>query len=341
MDPRQTRRLGRTDVALTQLGFGGAPLGDLKVAIDERQAEATLSAAWDAGIRYFDTSPWYGRGQSEHRFGRFLYRRPRRDFVLSTKVGRVFAAPADPARFEKGDWAGGLDFDHAHDYGYDGIRRAYEDSQQRLGMTRIDLLLIHDLDFRHFGTEAGVRAHFERLLGGGWRALAELREAGAIRAIGAGINETGLIPRFLDATDIDFFLVAMPYTLLNQEILEPELAACERRGIGVVIGAVFNSGILATGPVERAQHDYLDADDAVKARVGRMQAVCEAHGVALAAAALQFPLGHPCVASVIPGAFTPEQVRANAAHFGREIPPALWSDLKAEGLVRADAPTPA
>ena len=340
MDPRATRKLGRTDVAVTQLGLGGAPLGDLNVVIDEAQAQATLAAAWDAGLRTFDTAPWYGRGQSEHRFGRFLYRQPREAFVLSTKVGRVLFAPQHPERFEKGFWAGGLDFDHVHDYSYDGLIRAYEDSLQRLGLNRIDLLLIHDLDFWHHGSEAKVQAYLDQLYTSGWRALAELREAGLIGGIGAGINELGMMPRFLETVDVDFFLVALRYTLLEQDTLDYEPPACAARNVGIIIGGVFNSGILATGPTADAQYNYADADDAVKQRVARIQAVCDSHGVPLAAAALQFPLGHASVAAVIPGAFTPEQVEVNVAQFQHAIPAALWSDLKTEGLIRADAPTP-
>lgn len=339
MDPRQTRRLGRTGVPVTQLGFGGAPLGDLAVVISEDQAQATLAAAWDAGLRFFDTSPWYGRGQSEHRFGRFLYRLPGDQFVLSTKVGRVFFAPRHPARFDKGFWAGGLDFNHVHDYSYDGIMRAYADSLQRLGMNRVDLLLIHDLDFSHHATEAKVQAYLDQLFTSGWRALAELREAGLIGGIGAGINELGMMPRFLEMVDIDFFLVASRYTLLEQEVLTTELPACAARDVGIIIGGVFNSGILATGAVAGAQYDYADASGAVMERVRRIQTVCDSHAP-LAAAALQFPLGHASVAAVIPGAFMPEQVALNVAMFRREIPPALWSDLKTEGLIRPDAPTP-
>ncbi len=340
MNPFATRILGRTGVALTQLGFGAAPLGDLFVKVPEPEARATLDAAWDSGIRYFDTAPWYGRGQSEHRVGRALYDRPREHFVLSTKVGRVLRASPDAARFDRGFWTGGLAFPHHFDYSYDGIMRAYEDSQQRLGIPRIDLLVIHDLDLWHHRTPALVAAMLGQLATGGWRALAELRAAGLVRGLGAGVNELGMIPRFLDLVDLDFFLVALPYTLLDQGVLDAEFPACVARGIGFVIGAVFASGILATGAVPGAKYMYADASPEIAARVERIEAVCGRHAVPLAAAALQFPLGHPAVAAVIPGAIGPTQVQRNVASFQHPTPAALWAELKHEGLLREDAPVP-
>ena len=340
MDPTATRPLGRTGVALTQLGFGGAPLGELFTRVSEADAEATLAAAWAAGIRYYDTAPWYGRGLSEHRTGRFLYRQKRSDYILSTKVGRILRAPPEPDNFDTGFWSGGLHFEHRFDYSYDGVMRAFEDSQQRLGINRIDLLLIHDLDYWHHSTEPKVAAYLAQLFTGGWRALAELKAAGRIGGIGAGINELGMMPRFLDLVDIDFFLVALRYTLMEQETLETELPRCAERGVGIVIGGVFNSGILATGAVPGAKYNYADAPPAALDKVGRIEAVCRRHKVPLVAAALQFPLGHPSVASVIPGAFQPAHITANLGHFRHPIPADLWAELKAEKLLRQDAPTP-
>lgn len=340
MDPLATRRLGKSGVDLTQLGFGGAPLGELFVKVPEADAQATLQAAWDAGIRYFDTAPWYGRGQSEHRFGRFLYDRPRQEFVLSTKVGRVLKAPRDPSRFETGFWVGGLHFDHVFDYSYDGVMRAFEDCLQRLGMNRIDLLVIHDLDFWHHQVEPKVAAYLGHLATSGWRALEELKSAGVIRGIGAGINELGMIPRFLDLVDLDFFLLALRYTLMEHDTLDAELPYCARRDVGIVIGGVFSSGITATGAVHGAKYNYADATPEVMEKVRRIEAVCGRHGVPLPAAALQFPLGHKRVTSVIPGGFKPEHVAANLGHMRHPIPADLWAELKHEGLIRADAPVP-
>lgn len=338
--PIPTRGLGRAGVQLSTLGLGTAPLGDLFAVVTEEDAQSVLDTAWEEGVRYFDTSPWYGRGQSEHRLGRALYRRPREEFVLSTKVGRLFRASRDEASFQRGFWKGGLPFPHVFDYSYAGIMRSYEDSQQRLGMSRIDLLLIHDLDLWHHQTEAKVGAYLNELATSGWRALAELRDAGLIRGVGAGVNELGMIPRFLDLVDLDFFLVALPYTLLDQDVLDAEFPRCAERNVGIVIGAPFASGILATGAAPGAKYRYSDATPEVIDRVRRIEAVCARHGATLPQAALQFPLGHPIVASVIPGALETAHVRRNVASMTTPVPAAVWQELKATGLLREDAPTP-
>jgi D-threo-aldose 1-dehydrogenase len=336
----ETRRLGRTDVAVTTLGFGTAALGELFVKVPEPQAHATLQAAWDAGIRYFDTAPWYGLGLAEHRLGSFLHGQPRGDFRVSTKVGRWLRPSPNPESYHSDKWAGGLPFDVVFDYGYDGIMRAIEQIWMRLTLPRIDLLLIHDLDLPHHQTEGRVRAHLDQLSSSGWRALEQLKSAGIIGAVGAGINVNGMIPRLLDAADLDAFLVAMPYTLMDQAPLAEEFPLCERHGAGIVIGGVFASGLLATGSVAGAKYNYRDATAEELARCGRIERVCAAHDVPLAAAALQFPLGHPIVAAVIPGALSPDQVVRNVENFRYPIPAGLWSDLKSENLIRTDAPTP-
>lgn len=340
MDPFKKRVLGKSGVQLSQLGFGGAGIGELFVKVDEATASATLNAAWDAGIRYFDTAPYYGSGLSEIRTGRVLDSKPRGDFVLSTKVGRWFYAPADPDTYQAPGWVGGLRFAHVHDYSYDGIMRAYEQSQMRLGMNRIDLLVIHDLDLWHHKVEKKVSAYLDQLFTSGWRALDALRSQGLVRGIGAGINEMGMIPRFLDLFDLDFFLLALRYTLMEHDTLKEELPYCQRRDVGIVIGGVFSSGITATGAMPGAKYNYSDATPEVMDKVRRIEAVCAAHGVPLAAAAIQFPLGHPSVASVIPGAIHPDHVKRNLEHFRREIPTGLWSDLKNEGLIAQEAPVP-
>ena len=219
--------------------------------------------------------------------------------------------------------------------------RAYEQSQLRLGLTRYDLAIIHDLDLLYHAPEEKLAAYFEQLAASGFRALSELKTAGLIRGIGAGINALGLIPRFLDLFEIDFFLVAMPYTLLHQDVLLEEFPRCVKQGIGFVIGAVFSSGILATGARPGAHYNYAPAPPEILERVRRIEAVCARHRVPLAAAALQFPLGHPSVASVIPGASRPGQVQRNVIAIEHPIPGALWAELKAESLLRQDAPVPA
>jgi D-threo-aldose 1-dehydrogenase len=341
MQPTAKRTLGSTGVELTQLGFGGAAIGELYAPIPESQAQAALTAAWDAGIRYYDTAPWYGLGLSELRVGHMLRQRPRGAFVLSTKVGRVLAAPPVAERGKKvaNLWTGGLSFRHRHDYTYDGIMRSFEDSLQRLGLESIDLLLIHDLDHRHFETDEGVAARMAELTGSGYRALQELKEGGVVRGIGAGINHTRTMTQYLDAVELDFFLVALCYTLMDQGGL-PEMQRAAEAGMGFVIGGVFNGGIGATGAVKGAKFNYVNADQTMLDKARGIEAICADHKVPLAAAAMQFPLGHPQVASVIPGVVKPEEVERNLASFSVDIPAAMWADLKSAGLIAADAPIP-
>jgi D-threo-aldose 1-dehydrogenase len=341
MDPFLKRKVGRTAFEVTQLGMGGASLGDARESIPEPQAEATLDAAHAGGIGYFDTSPWYGNGKSELRFGRVLRTKPRSSFVISTKVGRLYSRPAEPDTYVHPRWLGGLPFEPRFDYRHDAVLRSYETSLARLGLNGVDALLIHDLDPRHQQTEENVRRGLDQLdSGSGFRALADLRSRGEIKAIGAGVNHVGMIPRFLERFDIDFFLVAMPYTLMEQEALDGELQMCAERGISIVIGAPFASGILARGPAPGALYRYNPAEPDVIAKAQRIGAVCARHGVPLGAAALQFPFGHPSIVSVIPGPIATEEVRMNFAWMRTTIPDALWDELKADGLIRQDAPTP-
>ncbi|MFP6646956.1 MAG: aldo/keto reductase [Candidatus Latescibacterota bacterium] len=334
------RRLGNTDVEVTEFGFGGAPLGDLFVAVTEPQAQETLAAAWQGGIRYYDTAPFYGHGKSEHRIGHFLRQQPRDEFVLSTKIGRVLTAPRDPASFDGGVWVGALPFDFYYDYSYDGVMRSWEDSLQRLGLPSVDLLLIHDLDAFFWDPDQRLSAYEQQLRASGWRALEELKRDGRIRAIGAGINRSTAIPRLLDLVDLDFFIVAMPYTLLDQGVLDDEFPRCQERDVGIVIGSPFASGILVTGPVEGARYAYDFASEEILEKTRRIQTVCQRHDVPLPCAAIHFALAHPSVAAIIPGGFQPDHVRQNLAAHARTVPADLWTELQAEGLLRADAPTP-
>src|SRR5215212_8879883 len=341
MDPLARRTLGRTNVQVTCLGFGGATLGDIRDRVDENRAETTIEVAYGAGIGYFDTAPWYGTGKSERRFGTVLGQKPRDSYVLSTKIGRVLERPADPSTFRPERWTWGLPHVVRFDYTYDGVMRSYEDSLTRMGLSRIDALLIHDLDLGYHRSEEGVRARLDELdSGGGYRALSDLKSRGEIGAIGAGINVTGMIPRFLERFDLDFFLVAMPYTLLNQDALDAELPLVQSRGATIVIGAVFASGILAIGPVPGATYGYQPATAEILEKARRIQEICRQHNVPLGAAALQFPFGHPAVSSVIPGPNAPGQVRGNLEWMRVEIPTDLWDDLKEHGLLRRDVPTP-
>lgn len=335
------RKLGATTVEISEFGFGGAPLGELFEPVPEAQAQDTLTAAWDGGIRYYDTAPFYGYGKSEHRLGHFLRQQPRHDYVLSTKIGRVLTAARDHANFDPGGWVGGLPFDFHYDYSYDGVMRSFEDSLQRLGLPNIDLLLIHDLDAFFWDTEQRLTAYEQQLRASGWRALEELKRDGRIRAIGAGINRSSAIVRLLDLVDLDFFIVAMPYTLLDQEVLDDEFPRCQARDVGIVIGSPFASGILVTGPVQGARYAYGIADEQILQKTRTIQAVCERHNVALPCAAMHFALAHPSVAAIIPGGFLPAHVQQNLGFYQTAVPTELWAELKAEGLLRADAPTPA
>jgi D-threo-aldose 1-dehydrogenase len=300
-----------------------------------------LQAAWEGGVRYYDTSPYYGHGKSEHRMGYFLRQQPRAEFVIATKVGRVFRAPkAGQPPINTSAFVGAFPFDFYYDYSYDGIMRAYEDSLQRLGLTSIDLLLIHDLDFWFHKTVPLVTAYLSQLATSGWRALEELKASGAIKGIGAGINEVGMMPRFLDLVPLDFFLVALSYNLLTQGVLDEELPRCAEAGVGIVGGAIFASGILATGPVEGAYYNYAPASPEILAKTRKIEAICRAHDTPLAAAAMQFPLAHPLVATIIPGAIRPEQVTKNLQLLHHPIPAQLWAALKEAGLLPAHAPTP-
>jgi D-threo-aldose 1-dehydrogenase len=333
--------LGRNGATVPLFGLGCAPLGDLFDHVDEDAAAATLATAWDAGVRYFDTAPFYGWTKSEHRVGAALRTRPRDEFIVSTKVGRVFtptrrgAVPPDA-----GSWVDPYPFDHHFDYSYDGIMRSYEDSLQRLGLNHVDLLVIHDLDLYFHRTPDRFGGYVGQLASSGWRALDELRRSGDVQAIGAGVNELGLIRRLVDVSDLDFVLVAFGYNLLNQTMLDDDFTICDAHGIDIVIGAVFASGILATGATPSARYFYEPATHSVRSRVQRLIAVCATHEVDLAAAAVQFPLAHPRVAAVIPGAVSSEQIEANLAAVARPIPNALWDDLRAADLLHADAPVP-
>jgi len=326
-------------VPLTRLGFGGAPLGNLYRRVEEAEAQETLQAAWDAGIRYFDTAPQYGLGRSEERVGQALTRFGQAPRTLSTKVGRLLedCAPEDvtPEAF--------VDVPQKRivfDYTYDGVMRSFDASIARLGTDAIDILLLHDLDASLHG-KAGEAENLRQLFtGGGYRALSELREAGRIAAIGAGVNAWEICETLLHEADFDGFLLAGRYTLLEQAALDSFLPLCIARDVGIILGGPYNSGILATGAVEGARYDYAPATPDIMARVERLEAVCAAHDTPLIAAALHFPLAHPAVKTIIPGASSAAEVRANMAVFETAVPDALWSDLRGEGLIHTDAPVP-
>lgn len=320
--------------------MGGASLGDMHRVLPEEQARATIEAAHAAGIGFFDTSPWYGNTKSELRLGAVLRYKPRDGFVLSTKVGRVHRRPADPDGYHHPAWVGGLPFEPRFDYTSAGVTTSFEMSAARLGLNRIDALLIHDLDPGHHGSYEAVETGFRQLeVEGGYAALADLKAAGEIQAIGAGINRPGMIGKFLERFPIDFFLVAMPYTLLDQRGLA-ELDTCAEQGVSVVIGAPFASGILARDAEAGSTYGYRQAKPEVIERAQRIRAVCQRHGVPLGAAALQFLFGHPAVVSVIPGPVSPAEVAKNLEWMSHGIPADLWTELRTEGLIDPSAPLP-
>jgi D-threo-aldose 1-dehydrogenase len=339
--PTRPLRTRTRQLDVTVLGFGGAPLGNLYAPISDVDAQATLEAAWDEGMRLFDTAPLYGYGLSEERFARGLAARPRDAFVLSTKVGRVLRDCA-PEEVPRGQFHGTPSRTFVYDYSYDGVMRSFEDSLSRLQVDRIDMLLVHDVDaFTHGSREAAETRINELFTEGGYRALETLRSSGAIAGFGAGVNESDICEALAHRGDFDCFLLAGRYTLLEQAALESLLPLCVTRDIGIILGGPFNSGILATGAVPGAFYNYAPAPPDVLARVARLEQVCRAQGVSLQAAALQFVFAHPAIRSVIPGASAPGQVHANAALLRAPIPDAFWQELTHAGLIRPDAPVPA
>lgn len=327
---------GRT-LAFSTLGFGSAPLGNFPKALTEEGCDTTVARAWEAGARYYDTAPLYGLGLSERRIGRNLKRRARDSFILSTKVGRLLE-PCAPDESNGGIYVDVPHVRYVYDYSYDGVMRSFEDSLERLGLDRVDILFVHDVDGPNHGGRAGSEARIRELLEtGGWRALDALRASGAVSAIGAGVNEWQPCARLLELADPDLFLLAGRYTLLEQEPLDTLFPQCAKRGAGIVLGGPYNSGVLAG----KESFDYDKVPQSVATRVRALKKVCDSHGVDLRAAALQFVLAHPLVVSVIPGAASAEEVEENARLLAQPVPAALWAALKAERLLHAGAPVPA
>lgn len=333
MKATDLRPLPRGGAQLTNLGLGTAGLAGLYVPASEAQARATLQAAWDAGLRYFDTAPYYGHTLSEHRVGAFLREQPRDSFVLSTKVGRLLFPDAGVRPMDNG-WAHPLPFRPHYDYSYDGVMRSFEDSLQRLGLERIDLLYVHDIGRRTHG-EAHARHWAALTRGGGFRALEDLRDSGLIRAFGLGVNEAEVVHASLQEARPDCTLLAGRYTLLEQDSLAV-LDECTRQAQSIVVGGPFNSGLLAGN----GKFDYADAPAEVLARADALRAACAAFDVPVQAAALQFPMAHPAVVSCLTGAKAAEELAQNIAWYEQPIPAALWQALRSQGLIAQAAPCP-
>lgn len=338
-DPTARRRLGRTALQVTQFGFGTAPLAGFRSTIPELEAIGVVDAAYQAGVRFFDSSPYYGYGRAEMRMGAALRDRPRDDMVVSTKIGR-WMTPVPRGATIEGMRRGGLNFYPTFDYSHDGVHRSLEQSLLRMGMDRVDVVLVHDVDFWTTGDRMVLEERFAQVMDGAHRALVDLRSQGVIGAIGVGLNEADMSARFVRAGDFDCVLLAGRYTLLEQRALDDFLPLCEQRGVGVIIGGPLNSGVLATGARQGAKYDYNDAPAWVMNRVARIEAVCARHDVPIAAAALQFPLAHPAVAAIIPGAVSREEMLGNFALMRRPIPAALWDELRTLGLLDWRAPVP-
>jgi D-threo-aldose 1-dehydrogenase len=341
MTALRRRKIGKTNLEVTELGLGGAPMGGFRATISDAEAMALTDAAHEGGVRYFDTSPFYGYGRSELRMGAALRQRPREEYVISTKVGRILHAmkPGEktPADFRQNGLPG---FAPVFDYTYDGVMRSLEHSHLRLGLARIDIALIHDVDFWTIKDRAILEERFKTVMDSGFKALDELRRAGVIGAIGVGINESDTSLRFIQAGNFDCMLLAGRYTLLEQGGLEAFLPECVKRNVSVILGGPYNSGILTGGVKPGATHDYVAASASLIEKARKIEAVCGRHGVELGAAAMQFPLFHPAVCAVIPGALSATEVKQNIARLSAKIPVELWSELKSERLLDPGAPTP-
>jgi D-threo-aldose 1-dehydrogenase len=327
----KSRTIAGTPVRLTELGFGSAVIGNLYRETSDEEADQALSAAWDAGIRYFDTAPHYGLGLSERRLGRALQGRPRSEFVVSSKIGRLLVPNETPRGRDDDLFAVPDDLRRVRDYSRDGVFRSLEDTLERTGLDRVDILYVHDAD--DYWREASEEA---------MPALAELRDAGVVGAIGAGMNQSAMLTRFLRETAADVVMLAGRYTLLDQSALDDVLPAAATTGKSVVAVGVFNSGLLAQArPGPESTYEYRTAPRELLDRAHRIADICEQHGTTLPAAAVAFPLAHPSVLDVTLGMRTAQEVRRNVQLLAEQIPTALWTDLQAAGLLRPDAPVPA
>lgn len=330
----QTRKIGRTDLSVTEYSFGAAGLGGLYRECTRDAAMATLDAAWSAGLRYFDVAPYYGLGLAERRVGDFLRDKPRNEFVLSSKVGRLLH-PVPEGEVPDYSYVKPLNFDVTYDYSYDAIMRSVEFSYARLGLNRIDILYVHDIGIYTHGAARNA-VYLKQLLDSGLKALEELKAGGVIAAYGLGVNEVPVCLDVIRRADIDCILLAGRYTLLDRSAVAELLPLCETKKTSLIVGGVFNSGILATGPVEGAHFDYMPASGEVREKVGAMERIARARGVPLAAAAMQFPLENPIVASVLLGTAKPESLRRNMDALQHRVSGDDFSAFEPHTLVAAE-----
>jgi D-threo-aldose 1-dehydrogenase len=330
LDPTALRPVGRTDLAVSGLGFGTTALGNIMRATPADTAMAAVDAAWTAGLRFFDSAPQYGQGLAEERLGAALAARPRDGYTVSTKVGKLLRPTAD-GHVPEGLFIGGNPFEITFDYSYDATMRSLDASLARLRLDRVDILLIHDVNRRYHGDR--VHERLDDALKGAVPALKKLRSEGVIKAFGPAFNDIDILMRFVTEADVDCLMLPRGYSLLNHDAAPDLLPQCVRRGISVLIASPFESGILATGAVPGATYLYAAADAEIMARVRRLEALCGRYGVPLAAAALQFTARHPAVASVVTGMRSADEVAANLELMRTPIPAALWTALEADGLI--------
>lgn len=326
----KTRKLGNTDLELTELGFGGLAVGNLYRPTSTEEAYTAIQAAWQGGIRYFDTAPSYGYGLSERRIGDALREFDRSSYVISTKVGRLLIPDGSPKKREI--YPGSLPFRIEYDYSYDGIMRSFEDSLQRIGTNYIDMVYIHDIGRLTHG--AAHDTMLKQLLESGYLALRQLREQKVVRAIGLGVNEWEVCVEVMPRMELDCFMLAGRYTLLEQMVLQTFFPECVKRGIGVIAAGPYNSGVLANGQ----NYNYETADHKTILRVNAIQKICDAYQIDLPHAALQFPLRHSQVVSVVAGARTEEQVALSVNYIQQQVPARLWQSLKEADLLAMEAP---
>lgn len=331
IDPVTQQKLGRSRVDVSTLGFGTTAIAGIMRATSAAEAAEAFGAAWAAGLRYFDTAPQYGAGLAEQRIGAALQTKPRAEFVLSTKIGKLLVEAEDASALRNGLFQGGLPNEIAYDYTYDATLRSIDESLGRLGLDRIDVVFIHDVNRRYHGDR--VHERYAEASKGAVKALERLRHERVIGAFGPGLNDIDILQRFLRETDIDCMMLPRGYSLLNQGAAAEVLPECVQRRVGVLVASPLESGILATGAVPGATYLYQAADADVMARVARIEAICRKHGVPLAAAALQYPARHPAVASVVVGMRSADEVRSNIELMRHPIPDELWQALETEGIV--------
>ena len=328
----------KKQLKIKNISYGTAVLGNYYEVLSNDEASQVINKAFDLGINYFDTAPLYGFGLSEHRVGMNLQLKDRDSYILSTKVGRLLS-PADPKEIDRGPWKGGLNFNPYYDYSYDGTMRCIEQSMHRLGISKIDILHIHDVDYFTHKEKHLVEKYFSEAIKGAYKALEELRRNGDISAISVGINEFEMAERFLKEVDVDCVMLAGRYTLLEQNSLKTFLPLCEKKKVDILLAGPFNSGILA-GSEKNLNWNYAKASKELIDKVHSLKKICGNYNIPLAAAAIQFPLAHPVVKTVVTGAVNVKELEDNVSYLDVKIPNDFWQELKTLDLIAKESPVP-